>query len=44
MGFFQEFKKQTRGAKLLFNILFHGGHIGLFVLGWYVTSFEEAPR
>jgi len=34
MGFFEEFKKQTRGTKLLFNILFHGAHIGLFALGW----------
>jgi NADPH oxidase len=42
MGFWNEFKAQTRGTKLLFNILFHGFHIGLFVLGWYVASFEEA--
>lgn len=42
MGFFQEFKKQTRGAKLLFNILFHGGHIGLFVLGW--KKQQDDPR
>jgi NADPH oxidase 1 len=41
MGFFEEFSKQIRGTKLLFNVLFWGGHIGLFVFGWYVASFEE---
>jgi NADPH oxidase len=44
MGFFEEFKKQIWGTKLLFNIIFHGGHIGLFALGWYVNSFPERPR
>jgi NADPH oxidase len=44
MGFFDEFKKQTRGTKLLFNILFHGGHIGLFALGWYGASLEDKSQ
>ncbi|KAE9368645.1 hypothetical protein N431DRAFT_444062 [Stipitochalara longipes BDJ] len=42
MGFFEEFKKQIWGTKLLFNIIFHGGHIGLFVLGW--KKQQEDPR
>ncbi|CAL3972681.1 unnamed protein product [Diplocarpon coronariae] len=29
-----EFKAQMRGSKLLFNFLFHGLHLGLFILGW----------
>jgi hypothetical protein len=37
MGFWEEFKTQTRGTKLLFNFLFHGFHVGLFAFGWYVT-------
>lgn len=41
MGFFEEFSKQIRGTKLLFNVLFWGGHIGLFVFGWYVASLVE---
>ncbi|PMD20799.1 hypothetical protein NA56DRAFT_573211 [Hyaloscypha hepaticicola] len=42
MGFFEEFKKQTRGTKLLFNTLFHGAHIGLFALGW--KKQQDDPR
>jgi NADPH oxidase len=34
MGFMEEVKKNLWGSRLLFNILFHGGHIGLFVYGW----------
>ena len=37
MGFWAEVKAQTRGSKLLFNFLFHGGHVGLFALGWFDT-------
>lgn len=32
-----ELKAQTRGSKLLFNFLFHGFHIALFAVGWYVA-------
>lgn len=34
MGFLKTVGHQLWGTKLLFNILFHGGHIGLFALGW----------
>lgn len=27
-------KKELSGAKLLFNIIFWGGHVGVFALGW----------
>jgi len=42
MGFWSEFKAQTRGSKLLFNFLFHGFHIGLFALGW--KKQQDDPR
>jgi len=35
MGFWAEVKHQITGTKLMFNVLFHGGHMGLFALGWY---------
>ncbi|KAG9241866.1 ferric reductase NAD binding domain-containing protein [Calycina marina] len=35
MGFWAEVIHQVTGTKLLFNVLFHGGHVGLFALGWY---------
>ncbi len=41
MGFWQEFKNQTRGSKLLFNFLFHGFHVGMFALGWLVAEFIQ---
>lgn len=34
MGFMKDLGHQMWGTKLLFNILFHGGHVGLFALGW----------
>lgn len=34
MGIWQDVKHQMWGTKLLFNVLFHGGHIGFFALGW----------
>ncbi|KAI9047621.1 hypothetical protein LZ554_008334 [Drepanopeziza brunnea f. sp. 'monogermtubi'] len=40
MGFWSEFKTQTRGSKLLFNVLFHGFHVGIFALGWYKQATE----
>jgi len=42
MGFAETLKAQLRGPKLLFNFLFHGLHIGLFVLGW--KKQEDDPR
>lgn len=30
--------KQFAPSKIIFNILFHGLHIGLFAFGWYVLS------
>ena len=41
MGIWSEVKAQTRGSKLLFNVLFHGFHFGLFALGWCVYSLED---
>jgi NADPH oxidase len=38
MGFMDQLKKQLWGSKLLFNIIFHGGHMGLFAFGWYVQN------
>ncbi|KAG9233174.1 FAD-binding domain-containing protein [Amylocarpus encephaloides] len=38
MGMLEFIKSQTRGSKLLFNTLFHGAHIGLFILGWLKQS------
>ncbi|PSS12747.1 hypothetical protein M430DRAFT_21815 [Amorphotheca resinae ATCC 22711] len=35
-------KSQMRGTKLLFNFLFHGFHVGLFVLGW--KKQQDDPR
>ncbi|OBT70095.1 NADPH oxidase [Pseudogymnoascus sp. 23342-1-I1] len=40
MGFWQEVRHQMWGTKLVFNILFHGGHIGLFALGWYKQAMD----
>lgn len=34
-------RSQFTGSKLLFNVLFHGFHIGLFALGWYVIVFVD---
>ncbi|KAI6250911.1 Superoxide-generating NADPH oxidase heavy chain subunit A [Erysiphe necator] len=34
MGFFKILAKQLQGSKLVFNILFHGLHVGLFIYGW----------
>lgn len=31
-------RKQFAPSKILFNTLFHGAHIGLFIYGWYVLS------
>ncbi|TVY31965.1 NADPH oxidase [Lachnellula occidentalis] len=42
MGPRNEFKAQTRGTKLLFNVLFHGFHVGLFALGWWKQAHD--PR
>ncbi|KAL2063441.1 hypothetical protein VTL71DRAFT_5246 [Oculimacula yallundae] len=42
MGFAAELKAQTRGSKLLFNFLFHGFHIFLFIFGWKKQS--DDPR
>ncbi|KAL5345781.1 hypothetical protein ACLOAV_009535 [Pseudogymnoascus australis] len=41
MGLWQDVKHQMWGTKLLFNVLFHGGHIGLFALGWYKQASDE---
>ncbi|KFY77764.1 hypothetical protein V499_02918 [Pseudogymnoascus sp. VKM F-103] len=41
MGFLEAVKNQLWGTKLVFNVLFHGGHIGLFALGWYKQSMDE---
>ncbi|KIM94724.1 hypothetical protein OIDMADRAFT_207378 [Oidiodendron maius Zn] len=38
MGFWNVLKAQARASKLLFNFLFHGFHIGLFVLGWWTQQ------
>ncbi|KFY14694.1 hypothetical protein V492_02452 [Pseudogymnoascus sp. VKM F-4246] len=35
MGLWDNVRRQLWGSKLIFNILFHGGHAGLFALGWY---------
>ncbi|KFY36091.1 hypothetical protein V494_05325 [Pseudogymnoascus sp. VKM F-4513 (FW-928)] len=35
MGLWDNVRHQLWGTKLIFNILFHGGHAGLFALGWY---------
>jgi NADPH oxidase len=35
MPFWEHVKTQTQGTKLLFNVLFHGFHMGLFAIGWY---------
>lgn len=32
--------KQFAPSKVLFNVLFHGLHIGLFVYGWYVAPIQ----
>jgi NADPH oxidase len=37
MGLLDTIKAQLTGTKLVFNVLFHGLHIGLFALGWYAT-------
>lgn len=29
-------RKQFAPSKIIFNLLFHGLHIGLFAFGWYV--------
>ncbi|KUJ24117.1 uncharacterized protein LY89DRAFT_573348 [Mollisia scopiformis] len=42
MGFVDTVKTQATGTKLLFNVLFHGFHIGLFVLGW--KKQQDDPR
>lgn len=42
MGFWAAVKHQITGSKLVFNVLFHGGHIGLFALGWYKQASD--PR
>jgi NADPH oxidase len=35
MGHFvEEVKKNLWGSRLLFNIIFHGGQIVLFAMGW----------
>lgn len=34
MSFFKALGHQLWGTKLLFNLLFHGGHVGIFILGW----------
>jgi hypothetical protein len=39
MGFWDTVKKQFWGWKLVFNLIWHGGHIGLFALGWYIPVF-----
>ncbi|KFY68588.1 hypothetical protein V496_00974 [Pseudogymnoascus sp. VKM F-4515 (FW-2607)] len=41
MGLWQDVKHQMWGTKLLFNVLFHGSHIGLFALGWYKQASDE---
>lgn len=41
MGLLDVLKSQLRGSKLLFNFLFHGFHIGLFVLGWKLQQENE---
>ncbi|OBT89784.1 NADPH oxidase [Pseudogymnoascus sp. 03VT05] len=41
MGFLESVKHQLWGTKLVFNVLFHGGHIGLFALGWYKQATDE---
>ncbi|KFZ08661.1 hypothetical protein V501_05865 [Pseudogymnoascus sp. VKM F-4519 (FW-2642)] len=41
MGFLEAVKNQLWGTKLVFNVLFHGGHIGLFALGWYKQAMDE---
>lgn len=42
MGFVNTVKTQATGSKLLFNVLFHGFHIGLFILGW--KKQQDDPR
>ena len=37
-GSWETVKAQVTGGKLVFNVLFHGFHIGLFALGWYVAG------
>lgn len=44
MGFWQEFKGQTRGSKLLFNFLFHGFHLGMFAFGWFVAKIHRKVK
>ncbi|OBT77272.1 NADPH oxidase [Pseudogymnoascus sp. 05NY08] len=41
MGFLESVKHQLWGTKLVFNVLFHGGHIGFFALGWYKQAMDE---
>jgi len=42
MGFIKAVQAQFRPSKLLFNVLFHGLHVGLFVFGW--KKQQEDPR
>ncbi|PQE20106.1 ferric reductase like transmembrane component protein [Rutstroemia sp. NJR-2017a BBW] len=42
MGLFQFLLTQFQGTKLVFNVLFHGFHIGLFALGWWKQASD--PR
>ncbi|ELR05322.1 hypothetical protein VC83_06343 [Pseudogymnoascus destructans] len=41
MGFLESVKHQLWGTKLVFNVLFHGSHIGIFALGWYKQATDE---
>ena len=41
-GFWRSIGHQFWGTKLLFNLLFHGGHLGLFILGWIKQ--QQDPR
>ncbi|KAM3065414.1 hypothetical protein ACMFMG_011464 [Clarireedia jacksonii] len=41
-GLGQYLLHQIQGTKLLFNVLFHGFHIGLFALGWWKQASD--PR
>lgn len=34
MGVGEFIRREFWGSRLLFNFFFHGGHVGLFALGW----------
>ncbi|KAH9817685.1 ferric reductase NAD binding domain-containing protein [Melampsora americana] len=41
MGFIEEFKRQFTARRLLFYLIWHGVHAGLFVQGWYSQKSNE---